>query len=408
MERAKRPYAIYRRPTKNSRRKIHYVRFRDPDTSQYLTAVSSGCTRRDDAVRWAEKRLRDGSFVRSGSQSLTFGDAAAGFWDYEKSPYILSRLARGKSFSRTYAAIRVGHVKGHLSPVLGNRRLASIQRSDIEKMVMDWYKAGVLGPASINRILVTAKVMFKWWEANGVIPADPCSKVAVLQETPKIRKIFTVAEARRFFEGPIADPRYYTLNMLAAATGLRLGECVGLLRSDVHNNITAESSRDSGSAESTYCFIDLQHNWQDWEGNKAPKWGSRGEVPLPVAVGRMLEELISLNPYGNEFVFFGSTPDRPVSRKAVSLAFNKRVNEIEISEEERKERGLTFHSWRHFANAMLHGRLTGDQVRKVTRHRSEKMTERYDHLTSEDAKAVVSVQESIVGQLIPDSPAMVC
>ncbi|MBN2534129.1 MAG: hypothetical protein JXB88_14660 [Spirochaetales bacterium] len=43
MARPKSPYALYKRPAKKNKQ-IYYVRFRDPVTEKYKTAISTGCT----------------------------------------------------------------------------------------------------------------------------------------------------------------------------------------------------------------------------------------------------------------------------------------------------------------------------------------------------------------------------
>ncbi len=41
MERPKRPYSVHRRPSARKNRHIYYVRFRDPETGAYQSAISS-------------------------------------------------------------------------------------------------------------------------------------------------------------------------------------------------------------------------------------------------------------------------------------------------------------------------------------------------------------------------------
>ena len=53
MERPKRPYSIYSRPTKKRNHSIYYALFRN-EAGAYTSAISTGCTRRDEAIRWAE------------------------------------------------------------------------------------------------------------------------------------------------------------------------------------------------------------------------------------------------------------------------------------------------------------------------------------------------------------------
>ncbi|OQY39991.1 MAG: hypothetical protein B6226_00760 [Candidatus Cloacimonetes bacterium 4572_65] len=54
---------------------------------------------------------------------------------------------------------------------------------------------------------------------------------------------------------------------------------------------------------------------------------------------------------------------------------------IGITEDERKSRGLTFHSYRHLANTRLRESGVSDAViREIIGHKSEAMTENYSHI----------------------------
>jgi hypothetical protein len=74
MERRKRPYSIHKRPIVNHRH-IYYARFRD-EAGAYLTAVSTECTRIDDAVRWCEAHLKKASEKK---ENITLAECAKGF-----------------------------------------------------------------------------------------------------------------------------------------------------------------------------------------------------------------------------------------------------------------------------------------------------------------------------------------
>jgi len=58
MRRPRSPYSIHPRPTRKKNRWVYYAQFRGEDGG-YTSAVSTGCTRRDDAVRWCEKQLAE-------------------------------------------------------------------------------------------------------------------------------------------------------------------------------------------------------------------------------------------------------------------------------------------------------------------------------------------------------------
>jgi hypothetical protein len=75
MERPKRPYSLHSRPTKKRNRRIYYVLFRN-EAGAYGSAISTGCTRKDDALRWAEHHLELRKVRR---ESMTFAQYADGF-----------------------------------------------------------------------------------------------------------------------------------------------------------------------------------------------------------------------------------------------------------------------------------------------------------------------------------------
>ena len=81
------------------------------------------------------------------------------------------------------------------------------------------------------------------------------------------------------------------------------------------------------------------------------------------------------------------------------MELNKALNKIGISKEEIKSRGLTLHSWRHFLNTELQRQgLTISQVQSVTGHKSERMTEWYNHPDPMNVPNVTKAQAAIFEQ----------
>jgi integrase len=93
----------------------------------------------------------------------------------------------------------------------------------------------------------------------------------------------------------------------------------------------------------------------------------------------------------NQFVFFGSSAEAPIPRKTVETEFAKTCHAIGIPEPERRRRRLTFHGWRHWYEAQYRGKIDDHVLREQMRHKSLKMTERYSHVTEEQAQLVAKV-----------------
>jgi integrase len=75
-------------------------------------------------------------------------------------------------------------------------------------------------------------------------------------------------------------------------------------------------------------------------------------------------------------------------------AFDK----IGINNEERINRGIALHHWRHFLNtALLMANVSTLKVQKVTGHKSLSMTRHYTHFDSRDFTEVLDVQNNLIG-----------
>jgi integrase len=85
-----------------------------------------------------------------------------------------------------------------------------------------------------------------------------------------------------------------------------------------------------------------------------------------------------------------------VSRTLVYAGFKGALEKIGIGKAERERRGLTVHGWRHFLNTTLRmANVADSKVRKVTGHRSLKMTEHYTHFDSREFTEVRAVQAEL-------------
>jgi hypothetical protein len=74
------------------------------------------------------------------------------------------------------------------------------------------------------------------------------------------------------------------------------------------------------------------------------------------------------------------------------------LKKIGIDQNEITRRGLSIHSWRHFLNTELQTQgLTLNQVQAVTGHKSDRMSEWYNHFDARQLSMVMDAQEVIVG-----------
>jgi integrase len=195
-------------------------------------------------------------------------------------------------------------------------------------------------------------------------------------------KILTPGEAKKLF-----PPRWETLwtnylafsvNRLAACTGMRIGELLGLK---------------TGYVFEDYIHVRAQYT-EDGEYTETKTHDTR-EIPITALIRGWLEDLMARNADG--YLFSGDGGRTPVRREEVYKDFYAALNRIGISEEERKERRISLHGWRHFFNTTLRMADVADsKVKAVAGHKSQRMNDRYTHFNPKEFSEIRRVQETLL------------
>ncbi len=108
-----------------------------------------------------------------------------------------------------------------------------------------------------------------------------------------------------------------------------------------------------------------------------------------------LEELLRAN--GDGFVFSENGGETPVLEFRIRRDFDRALERIGISHEERLKRNLSFHAWRHFFNTLLRmSNVADSKVQSVTGHRSMSMTEHYTHFDTRKFTEIRDVQAELL------------
>jgi integrase len=130
------------------------------------------------------------------------------------------------------------HLKNHIVPAFGSKRLADIDTQAIEAWLTA--KRGTLSDATradllhIMSAVFTAAAKWKYWAGD-----NPCKDVELGRHSPvREKRLLTIDETHRFF-ACIANTRVCTaecaalIAKTAAATGLRVSELLGLQWGDI-------------------------------------------------------------------------------------------------------------------------------------------------------------------------------
>lgn len=435
-----RPFNLYRR----SGSPFFYVRFKDEKTGKWLSGISTGETTEHEAMaqvaRWEADGIttRDRRTVQSvvdtrrlidslktadlsesdgraiiaileargiaqadseyGRQSLK--DFLTTFWSWEQSPYVAEKLAHKHRITKKHVYSMSRHVRNHWAPYFGDKRLCDVTRADVKTFSLSL--SSKLSGGSINHVLYAGKTAFRWARDNGYIPADPTERIPMFDGTGRTREILTPDEIRQLFNVTWPSDAARTASLTAMTTGLRAGEIAALQIDDI-------------GADRLY----VRHNWSEHDRLKRPKNNEEHITPLLPGIRERLVKLAEQNPHGGPFVFWTvSGPDRPqaartfqqglidalilidlpssdldAEQRVINARHKKHDPEpVDLPAYERvqarrrywRDRGVSFHAWRHHFAARLADRTDMRLVQRGTGHKSAAMAEFYAAHRSEE------------------------
>ena len=372
----KQDYTLFTRETGNNTVYYYYVY----DENGKRHKFSTGQTTKAAAVNYCNTMLKQGKLLPKVEKEILFKDFAKDFWDYDKSVYIRRRLARGGSFTQSFALSRLQSTNKHIIPYFGDMKLDTIRPKYVEDWLLGFIDKGY-APQTANQNLLTLRIMLDEAVRQEYIPVNPCDKVERLCKRTRERGILTLHEVKellhpdnynKYWDNPYA----YAGNFTAALTGLREGEVRALRAEDIHSD-----------------YILVSHSYDLKFGLKDTKTHKTREVPIPDMLYKLLQQLGQGHP-GYIFSYDGGKTPLNVS---MLRSLYRALERLGISEQQRKERNICFHSWRHFFNTTLRaGNISDSKTQAITGHSTLEMTEHYTHFTHEDLKEVNRIQIGII------------
>ena len=370
--RQKAEFQLFKRPSLNGKTTWYYYTY---DTTGTRVRRSTGQSTKTAALAYVHSRLKNGELGLSKSEN--FGRWSESWWIWDECKYIQSQRGR---ISRSHADVQRSYLVKHIVPYFGKYLLENITPGLIENWIAK-LQTTCLAASSINHCLTTLKVMLNEAERLELIARNPARTVRKLPEVRPNKGILTVEEASQLFSPDNYEPYWhgnnihYAINLVAASTGLRMGEIQGLEVSNVQKG-----------------YLQVEQSWTrkyGLVGDRNTK-KHRRVVPIPQKTEHCIREMSDLQKEGFIFTLNGTSP---LDNRSISSFYYATLGRMGI---DRRERNITFHSWRHWFNTVMRARYISDaKLRQITGHRTEEMTERYTSFDLTHYQDVVDVQESI-------------
>jgi len=435
-----RPYYLHKRNG------IWYAELTDPETGRKLTARSTGTTNRDEALltiaEWRkngiptgrkrkprpvelaadienilrairkadlfsedamrittalkERGLIDVTVTRPKQGSVLFTEFLETFWDYYASPYVKELKADGQSIHKRHCYEMQSRVRSFYFNYFEGRTLISITKQDIKDFKIfiaekrekpEGYKgrfAEFLSPAYRNKILVAGKTALRWAYNAEILPVDPCAGIKKVSGESKKRGILTIDEAAKIFhEVTWKDERARVASWLACLDGLRSGEVLAIRKSDIFDK-----------------YIHIRHSWSTMDKLKNTKTNEERKVPLYPEIKTALMKLLADNPHNvdDPFVFYSLYHNQPVDGKILLKGFCEACEAAGI---DHKERGIVFHSHRHFWASFMTAHIEKDKLMQITGHKTTAIFDEYaNHEQARNLVEVEKVGSEVFGKVL--------
>lgn len=360
------PIQFFKRSRKNGK-PVYYARFL-LQNGKYTSGKSTGKCSKREATIVAMNYITTGLAVR---KNIKVEEFSRNFFDWN-GDWALSKRSSGKRLSEDQCKKNNSIVENQINRLIGKRLLSEIETPTIRFIRNTLYQEGYAG-STINKILGVFKSICEYAEEKHLIRGMPRFERAGLNQ--KEKGILSADEVQKLFSISWPDKISYVANVIAVSTGFRLGEILGIKI----KNIYPEK-------------IEITGSWNS-KGRNYKKGTKNGQasrsVPIPLNVQCLITELLASNPFGNDpelfLLYTENSPDRPIDDHRAVRGFLQALNEIGISEDERKKRNISFHSHRHFFNSLLiESKIPLHKIQRLTGHLSDSMTQRYYHLDDLD------------------------
>lgn len=411
----KRLYRLFDRPSKATGKPIYYVRYRSPEEcdlparsvaklAEDMGVLYPSEPTEDDIIKICELAISRGLAYKNVTRKDPSNKAYPGsiikaskyfreFWDYDNSDYRLSREKDGEKLSRTYMKKNLETFENNFAKAFNaDTMLTDITTEMLQNIRYSLIRKGYAS-TTVKDKMICLLTALKDAERRGLIPKDPAVNLRSIDAKAKDRDIFTEAEFNHLIsilQDQLKDrkSKYYKSAlalMLCAATGARIQEILTLTKKRIFYMDDHVALLEICTARSKY------------DGVKSTKTKKDRYIGVPVELAQEMLWYNRQSPEKIDHIFWAK--DLKAGGSITMMSYNTVLayylslygedSLMGISEEERKDRGLTIHCLRHYYSSKMENKIretkNKEVVKRVLGHASDRISEHYTHRTIEDS-----------------------
>ncbi|MBF9014696.1 MULTISPECIES: tyrosine-type recombinase/integrase [unclassified Oceanispirochaeta] len=372
------PFTVYPRKMKSGLIVWYYQTY--DEFNKRNSARSTGQTIKSAARAYCRKLEKEDLLVPNSLNNLTFGEFAIGWWVTGKCKYLEYRKSR-RTLSYNYIKACSQITQNHIIPYFQDYKIRSIKRFHVEKWI-DYLVGLGISNSSVNIYSRVFHLMMAEAVRREILLTDVTKNIPALKNSSKPKGIFSQEIVAKLFDRNKIEKNwlckeYYYANLLAACTGMRMSEVVGLQNKDIFPG-----------------YIAVTKQYIRGIGIQPTKNKKSREIPIPPELEK---ELRALSDGGaDSFVLSIDGKGNPLTHNYVLSNLKKALHNIGISENEQKKMNYSFHSWRHYFNTLMRSHdISDSKLQSLTGHSSMAMTDHYTHFNHSDFQDVGAVQAQI-------------
>ncbi|WP_235521147.1 tyrosine-type recombinase/integrase [Cellulomonas sp. Leaf395] len=276
-------------------------------------------------------------------------------------------------------------LRKHVYPAIGDRPINSVLPSDLKALVRRMSET--LAPSTVSVIYRHVSAIFKAAVADRRIAVSPCASVSVPK--PRKAKVVPIETSAVIALADSVPREWRAAVMLAAGTGLRLGEVLGL---------------SLGHIDFLRRQVVVDRQLLQIAG-KPPYFGppktdaSYRTVPLPtVVIDELAAHLAAFPVQGREGLVFTNRLGTPMRRTSMWTTWQRALVKAGLED-------VTFHDLRHYYASLLirHGESVKVVQARLGHKSAVETLDTYSHLWSDSDDRTREAVDEVLGQNPADS-----
>ena len=308
------------------------------------------------------------SNVTNTSEPIYLIEALRNFWDFNNSEYVKKRIARGFDVKQRNCKEKLGIVNRYWAVYFdAERTVQSLTSKELDEFLLSLRMEKGLSADTVNKTMTAGNMLFEFLIKEELITKNPLNGVERFKVVSKKRGIPTETEMKQLMDldWNWTDKVNKLAFKVASLFGLRAGEISGLQTCDI---------------DPVADLLYIRHSWNDTDKLKDTKNGDDRVIPIEHNTALELLSQARRNPNYSDtsFVFWSTKVEgQPMWPSSFEDDFYLAMQKIGISEEQRKERNIVFHSLRHYCATQIAQRTTLEIAMKILGHKTEDMTRLY-------------------------------